>query len=297
VTLTAINLTELDFFGQPSFALLPLLALRRILSFEAPSSLANGLFWLLLPCVPVMLGMLALRSVARATESKHDPLPFLAVFYGLVSVHYEIPIYLFYTVGIGLAGILWLAGESTPPMRWGTAAVATFLALIGLTYHAGQPLSRGIAGTVAGTRVAVLDTPLGHRVGLRVEGRDHALYDGLAALVESTVASDQTILALPFNPELYFITGRRNPFRFYNSALGIRSEDDLAAAIATLTRTPPRLVFYRPDDKYNTAASLALIDHVRQRYELLGSRGGFEIYRSRQARLPGDDPADAGPGS
>jgi hypothetical protein len=244
-----------------------------------------------------MLGMLALRSVARAKEGKPDPLPFLAVFYGLVSVHYEIPIYLFYTVGLGLAGILWLAGEFTPPTRWGTAAVAAFLALIGLTYHAGQPLSRGIAGTVVGTRVAVLDAPLGHRVGLRVEAEDHALYDELAALVETNVAPDETILALPFNPELYFITGRRNPFRFYNSALGIRTDTELQMALQQLRTQPPRLVLYRPDDKYNTTAAWALMDQVRRRYDFLGSRGGFEIYRSRQGRLAGDDPADAGPSS
>jgi hypothetical protein len=229
--------------------------------------------------------------VARANEGGPDlhPLPFLAVFYGLVSVHYQIPIYLFYTVGIGLAGILWLAGEFEPPMRRGTAAVVALLACIGLTYHAGQPLSRGLAGTIAGTRIAVPDAPLGYGVGLRVEAEDRALYEQLAALVESTVAPDEAIFALPFNPELYFVTGRRNPFRFYNSAIGIRTDAELQRTLQQLHAQPPRLVFYRPDDKYNTAASRTLIDHVRRHYELSESYGGFEIYRRPEHAPPGLD--------
>jgi hypothetical protein len=289
--LAAVGLTELDFFGKPSFALLLLLALSKLLSLETLADLANGLFWLLLPLVPIVLGVLALRSVARANEGGQDlhPLPFLAVFYGLVSVHYQIPIYLFYTIGIGLAGILWLAGDFAPPVRSGTAAVAGLLALVGLAYHAGQPLSRGIAGTIAGTSVPVLDAPLGHRVGLRVEAADHALYEELAALVESKVAPDETILALPFNPELYFVTGRRNPFRFYNSALGIRTPAALQMVLQQLRAQPPRLVFYRSDDKYNTSAAHALIAHVRDEYDFLGSRGGFEIYGFREEDRPRTD--------
>jgi hypothetical protein len=293
--LAAISLTELDFFDKPSFALLPLLALARLLSLGSPSDLANGLFWLLLPLVPIVLGVLVLRSVARSKPSGQNlhPLPLLAVFYGLVSAHYEIPIYLFYTVGIGLAGILWLAADFDPPTRWATAAGAALLTFIGLFYHAGQPLSRGIAGTIAGTTVAVLDAPLGQRVGLRVEARDRALYEELAALVESTVASDETILALPFNPELYFITGRRNPVRFYNSALGIRTDAEHQVVLQQLRAQPPRLVFYRPDDKYNTTAAHALMEHVRRHYDFLGSRSGLEIYRSREDRPRGNDPTDA----
>ena len=277
--LAAIGLTGLEFMSGPSFAVLPLLGLRGVLAHGTLAESINGLLWLLLFSVPLLLGASTLHALWRSpTPAPGHPLPFLALFYGLVSVHYQIPIYLFYTVGVALAGVLWLAASWGGVARIGTPALAVLLSVIALHYQAAQPLSRGITGVVAGERIELSPERWGSRVGLHVERADAALYGRLIATVEARVAPDETILALPFNPELYFLTGRRNPFRFTNSALGIRSGDELAAALAILARDPPRMVFYRPDDKYNTAASRTLIDNVRARYRLIESYGGFEVY-------------------
>ena len=42
---------------------------------------------------------------------------------------------------------------------------------------------------------------------------------------------------------------------------------------------PPKLVFHRPKDKYNTALSDAVMAYVRQHYAPLDSQSGFNIYR------------------
>ena len=42
----------------------------------------------------------------------------------------------------------------------------------------------------------------------------------------------ESIFAVPSNAELYFLTQRRNPFRFYNTALGVRTDADLEAGAA-----------------------------------------------------------------
>ena len=282
----AIGLTDLEFMSAPSYAALPVLGLRGVLALETLTEVVNGVFWLLLPLLPVLLGILALRALQTQAATPH-PLPFMALFYGLVSVHYQIPIYLFYTVGVTLAGVLWFAGTWTGRARVLAAVVATMLSIVALHYQAAQSLARGIAGTVEGRRVELSPEPWGSRVGLHVEEGEAALYDHLIATVEAQVAPDEPILALPFNPELYFLTGRRNPFRFANSALALRGEGELAAALATLEREPPRIVFYRPGDKYETAAARVLIAHVRRHYELLESRGGFQIYLFRGDATPG----------
>jgi hypothetical protein len=54
----------------------------------------------------------------------------------------------------------------------------------------------------------------------------------------------------------------------------------LNSVLQTLARSPPRLVFHRPDDKYNTLLAAKIMDFVRQRYELLETYRGFVIYRS-----------------
>ena len=102
-------------------------------------------------------------------------------------------------------------------------------------------------------------------------------------LIRRETPEDGSILALPVNPELYFLSGRRNPTRFYNSALGIRDDGDLQAVLETLRRAPPALVFFRPDDKYVTEQAVRIMAFVRAHYEPLESRAGFEIFRYPEA--------------
>jgi hypothetical protein len=293
--LAAFGLTNLEFMNAPSFAVLPLLGLRGVLAPGTAAELINGAFWLLVFFLPLLLGALTTSALWRERRPGY-PLPFLALFYGLVSVHYQIPIYLFYTIGITVAGILWFVAVWNGFCRFLAPAIAVLLSTTALYYQAAQPVSRGIAGMVEGDRIQLLPERWGSRVGLHVDHAGAALYDDLIAVVEARVPPDQKILALPFNPELYFLTGRDNPFRFTNSALGIRSEDDLADALATLTHEPPRMVFYRPDDKYNTPISRPLIDYIRQRYERVEGFDGFEIYQlPEQTRSGGGSGPRRGP--
>jgi hypothetical protein len=55
--------------------------------------------------------------------------------------------------------------------------------------------------------------------------------------------------------------------------------------MTTLTRRPPTIVTFRPADKYNTDASLAIMADIRRRYALLEVVGGVEIYRFTSARM------------
>jgi hypothetical protein len=77
------------------------------------------------------------------------------------------------------------------------------------------------------------------------------------------------------------MAGRRNPFRFYNTALGVRSDDDLALVERTLRDDPPRLVTFNPADKYNTPRSLRIMEMVRTRYAVVGGFDPFEVYVRR----------------
>jgi hypothetical protein len=152
-----------------------------------------------------------------------------------------------------------------------------------LYFHAAQPLSRGLGGILTGVRTELAPSDGFERLGLSIEANDIAVYRHIADLVRREVQSDQTILAMPANPEIYFIAKRRSPFRFFNSALGILSEADLAEVLQTIKDRPPRLVFYRPEDKYNTRYGDQVISYVREHYRLLENVGGFEIYIYRES--------------
>ena len=58
----------------------------------------------------------------------------------------------------------------------------------------------------------------------------------------------------------------------------------LNAFLAHFEATPPRLVIFRPDDKYNNSFSPPVISHVRAHYDRLPDIGDFEVYRRDQTR-------------
>ncbi len=279
--ISALSLSRLGFIGDESFLLLPIQGLRQVVAPTSAAGMLNGLFWTVLALLAAALGVMVLRALARGDEggSAPHPLPFLATFHALVSLHYQIPIYLFYTVGLTLAGLLWMASASPSWRKGGTVALACALSAVGLYYHAAQPISRTLGGTLLGQRIALVPSDGLERSRLWVEADDVELYSALVDLVQRETPPGETILALPVNPELYYLSRRRNPFRFFSSALGIRNQAELDSALRTLESSPPKLVFHQPADKYNTAYSEAIMEFVKRHYERLESRGEFDIYR------------------
>jgi hypothetical protein len=119
------------------------------------------------------------------------------------------------------------------------------------------------------------------RCSLQLDRGDRENYSRLVSLVQSLVPPEGSVFAVPSDAEIYFLANRRNPFRFFNSALGIRTADDLAATLDVLVHHPPMVVTYRPGDKYDTAALHKLMEHVRTAYDRLDTIGGIEVYRLR----------------
>jgi hypothetical protein len=293
--LSAFRLTGLDFVRQMSFVLYMIQGARQIIAFESVAAVLNGLFWLLLPLAPAGLAgflFLRLRRPGARGDVLH-PLPILALFYALVSVHFQITIYLFYSAGLTLAALLWLtgAGARHGGTRQGSGLKALAPALltlavsaVGLYYQAGQPVTRGFAGIVAGERVDLVPAEGLERHGLRIEAAEAELYRHLLTVIEREVPPEGAILAVPANPELYFLSRRRNPTRYFNLAVGLRDEDEITRLLEALEDAPPTLVFHHREDKYNTPHTDALMAFVRKRYEVIDSRGDFDIYRYAAGR-------------
>ncbi len=108
--------------------------------------------------------------------------------------------------------------------------------------------------------------------------RTHLLQ--LVTLIQGTEHASESILALPNDAELYFLAQRKNAVRFYNGALGIADEHDLQDVLTVLPdEQPPRLVIFRPSDKYNTPAIATVMRRCPSGYSRIGTIEGAEIYR------------------
>jgi len=275
--IAATQFPRMPFFERMNYGDHLVNAVRSAAGSGVPGAL-NGVFWVLLTVMAVVVGCLLLMQIVRSDrgDSSEAPpaLPILAVFYAVVSVHYQIPIYLTYTAGLSLVALIWLARGARSVIAGGVA-----LAAIALYYHAGQPLSRGLGGATAGQRPDLVAARSLPRVGLRIEPADIELYGALITLIQHEVPTGSTIFAVPSHAELYFLADRPNPFPFFNTALGVRTEGDLATVLSTLERDPPTLVFYDRQDKYNTRESRAIIAQVKATFETLPPIGQFEIFR------------------
>ena len=234
------------------------------------------------PCsaLPGLNGLIALKALTQRGEL--HPLPFIAVFYALVSAHFQIPIYLIYSSGLSLVALLWSMSDGPSSRRHIAIGFAVALTAIALHFHAGQTLSRGLAGILRGERIDVVESGLPN-ASLRLPAAEAAQYRALIDIVDRHVPEDGAIFAIPLDPQLYVLTGRANPFRFYNTAFGLTNDSELRWALLRLTRNPPTLVFYRPDDKYNTPLSARLMAALKIDYALIERRDGLEIYRHRNA--------------
>ena len=284
--ITAFNLTKMPFMDQQLYGKLTTAGFSQFVRARNIAEVLNGFYWFVLPLLAFLNGIAVLRTISRDSglRRRSYTLPILSIFFAIVSVHFQIPIYLYYSASLSFASLLWLIPNNSKLM-YGAAPAILLLSGIAIYYHAAQPVS-GLKSAFEGNRTIFSlnneNTAL-PRSQLKIEPQERERYLELLQVIETETKPDETIFAFPSNAELYFLSGRRNPFRFYNTALGIRNDGDFQQVREAILSTPPAIVIYRPDDKYNTGYSRELIKLIKEHYGLLTQLSGFEVYRSQRA--------------
>ncbi|MEZ5824802.1 MAG: glycosyltransferase family 39 protein [Geminicoccaceae bacterium] len=271
----ALYLRGLDYVTAKSH--LSYLLMPAWLAFSAPTpqALLNSVFWPALTLLPSVSGaILLLRLRADACSPAVAGPAILALFVAIVSAHHAAAAYIFYGTAPVMVALLLLA---TPRARSWSAAGLLAISLVALHFHAAQPFSRSGAGELRGDR-RELDTFFDHpRAGLWLEREDAAAFTRMLQRIETYSSADESILAIPGDAELFFLSGRRNPLPFAFPAYGIRDEHTLADAIARLRDDPPALVFHLPELPYNTVWTDAVLDAFGCRYREIDQVAGFRI--------------------
>jgi hypothetical protein len=270
---------------QPWFAALTAAAVVQTVESLTLDGIANGLYWTLLPLLAALNGVMTIRALRRGVESSELVVPVLAAFYALVVLHMQNPIYLYFSVGLTLTAVLWTIGRSRLAVRGVWAAVALLLTVVALSSHAAQPYTRSPIDLLTGRRMdaRIADCPL-PRCGLRLNPASVEPYRRLVTLIQENVPAGAPIAAFPSDAELYFLADRRNPFRFYNSAMGVVGPADVEETVETIRQEAPRIITFRPGDKYNTGTTQAIMARVRPWYEQVATIDGVEVYRLDDGR-------------
>jgi hypothetical protein len=278
--LAAFRIPGLDFIDDHSFTSFAMMVVPQLGEWRSPAVVLNALFWLTLILLPLVNGVTLLRRLQQGaiTFGAAEALLWCASFYALVALHYQIAIYLFYVCGLNAAALAASAISARPVPRAIVSATLVGISAIALYFHAGQSLMRGIYGQMRGDRGAeVVACDLPH-CSLRLDPRDVDIHRELVKRIETRSVPGDCILALPGDAELYFITERCNPTRFFNSALGLRTEGDVDALLLQLEPRPPAMLIYRPDDKYNSRLTQQAVMRLRSFYANFERVGPFEVY-------------------
>ncbi len=276
----ALEIPQLGFIERQSFTSFATLVIPQLVSWGNPAAALNALFWLFLIVLPALNGAILLRRTVLGSSgfTAADALAWLACFYSLVALHYQIPIYLFYVAGLNAVALAALMHMARTPTRVLASLALVAASGLALYFHAGQSLARGVHGTIQGERTEQLE-PCGlPRCGLRLDPREVFTYRKLVARISARSAAGDCILALPSDAGLYFLTGRCNPTRFFNSALGLRSDADVEALLSQLRSRPPAVLIHRPADKYNTPLTQQLVMRMGKLYRHTEQVGEFVMY-------------------
>jgi hypothetical protein len=279
--LRALDIQQLPYLKLANFLAQQRYAARTLVQFRSFHEAINGFFWLVLPLSTVVTGALVVKRFAKSRSSADvGPLPVLAVFYALVALFQQIPIYFFYMLPMTTGALFWLFLNGKKRAVLIFATVALVFSSIAIYYQAAQPVTRSLAGIIRGERVALVPATSIKRAGLWVEPESLKIYTALIGAIQLNSQPNETIFVLPYNPELYFLAERRNPFRFWNTAVGIRPGREEQQVMNLLRTSPPRVVVIAPRDRNNTPISETIIGYVRANHSLVETIGSFEVYRA-----------------
>jgi hypothetical protein len=279
--LRALHVARFSYLKFQNYGEQVVYALENVLAFDSFTTVLNGVYWTILPLIASLTGLLTFLEFRRSRSlATVGSLPIVAVFYAQVALLQQIPIYLFYSLPLSFAALLWLSRDKKRRTVLALTALTVFLTCVSIFYQAGQPVARTLGGIIRGDRIGLVPATTLPRTGLWIDPESLRIYTEVVQTIREQTEPTDAIFVLPNNPEFYFLAERRNPFRFWNSAVGVRNEQEAAGVMKVLASEPPRIVVIDPHDRNNTSYSNAMIAHVRSTYTLIKTVSNFEIYRA-----------------
>ncbi len=277
--LRAFDVLNWNLGQEAKYWMLPLAAAVEFRNNPGVFSLLNAAYFLVVPLFATLNGLLLFLVMHRRSRHLSLALPILAAFYGLVSLFIQIPIYLHWTAILSLAGSLWVILELKPTWNVPLNVILIILSGVSVAFQAGVPIQGKIMDLVSTQKPELFDSR--HqlpKVDLWVRGDSLEAYKKVVRIIEEKTQQDDYLFAVPNNPELYFMTERRNPFRFASTDHGVLNEIEVHQVIQTLEQLRPRIITFSPGSQRNTTQSLAIMEHVRTHSQLLSQDPFFEVY-------------------
>lgn len=239
--------------------------------------------WLALFFCPAILAVVVFKRRARGEEV--EAYIFCGPVVAACALHFEVMIYLLWALPLPLLGLCAIVADR---WKWRGQILLAVCLLAFVNSAVGKPVwlrtDKDLVATPWGERAPL--GYLGGKADLLVELPYVDFYQRSLELIDEYVSSGESILSFPFGAEWYFLSGRANPTPWSCLSLALRSQSDLERVQEALLLAPPKMVIFRPKDKYNTPLTLELRLWLQGRYELVRSDSGYEFLVRTKAMSP-----------
>ncbi len=270
-------LVSMPFFDSAHYYFLPVSSFISLLSGDLMAA-TGVIFWSALLILPAVLGAIAVTKSLRKKQSISS-FTLTAIFYGLVSIHYEISIYLTYTSGIILLALLLELATARQAKLVAGGVIAFCLAAV--FFNAGHTQNRSTVEIAKNYR-GQFQTALVPGTSIQITKENSRSYATLIETINRCARLDEKIYAFPMQGHVYYLSKRQSPLPFFMSSLALRTDKEVDKALDLLTSVGgAALILHEEDNKYNTPRTLALLDKARQDYVELGLIDDWRIYQRK----------------
>ena len=218
-----------------------------ILNIHTIRGKLNGFYTLSLPLIPLIQSS---RTIVLWKELSSRPtakkLAIFASFFALVPAFNQVPLYLNTIVGLSLCS-LFVNEFLLKTKYYKLAAIfSLYICIIGISFFAGESTNRNLNQIVKGERIPLINSTLPN-ISLMIEQSTLENFQQLVNKVNQLSTKDDTIVAMPFAPYLYFILNRKNPTPWIGldyAKLGGEFNNEM---LNTIKEKNPKLIIYCAD--------------------------------------------------
>ncbi len=239
------------------------------------------LLWL-----PPLVCLAAAVVVVRLGVRAPPELPLLLAAFGLVSlvqVPFAAPAYFFYAAPLMVLLAVVAVGRDRRRLPWLGGLLVATLAFTVLRLNVGFSPDLGFRYR---PEAAAEPLVLQRAMGIRVSPDDKADYEAVVRLV-GELDPGPTLYAAPDCPEIYFLTGLRNPtptlFEFLDEPAGRERR-----VLDALERTRVRVLVIRPAPLFSPPLDADLLAELARRYPMSRQIGRFIVaWKAEEGDRPG----------
>ena len=251
-------------------------------SLQSPLQFLQWTVWLVIFGCSLLVALYTYRATAKGIEC--PAYVFCGPFLAQASLHIEIEIYLLWSIPICILALVYCGSRTLSDkavLIIGAAlAVGFFNSVVGRPTWVRPPKDFALVNWGGRELLAKYEDP----VGLWLPVKQAELYHEGVALIQDVTAQGEPIISLPYSAEWYFLSHRPNVTKHTALGLSLVDRSTLAECQKEIEKIGPRVIVFRPRDKYNTPLSQELRQWLEGSYTLARTIQGYEFLVSNGAK-------------